>query len=209
MSQGETAKIHLWVERLQAGDLTALNELISHFERRLRALTRKMIREYPLVQRCEQTDDVFQKAVLRLYRALKEISPGSSRDLVRLSAAQIRRELLNLARYYRSRPHLLVFADQATAGLTQGDEGRSNISARVPDPMDDHALYLDQWTDFHEVVARLPDPQREVFDLIWYHGMTQQEVANVQGTCIRTVKKRWHAARLAIFDALDGILPGA
>lgn len=209
MPQGETEKIHIWVERLQAGDRSSLNELIAHFERRLRSLTRKMIREYPLVQRCEQTDDVFQKAVLRLCRALKEVSPGSTRELVRLSAAQIRRELLNLSRYYRSRPHLLSFSDaEIEASANRGGMG-VDISPRMRQGDSDHALYLDQWTEFHEVAARLPEPHRDVFDLIWYHGLSQQEVASVQGICVRTVKKRWHAARLAIYDALDGVLPGA
>jgi len=209
MPQGETTKIFLWVERLQAGDRSAVNELIIHFERRLRALTRKMIREYPLVHRCEQTDDVFQKAVLRLCRALKEVSPGSTRELVRLSAAQIRRELLNLTRHYRSRPDLLSTVDPETAGLASEGEFGIEVPARALQRPADQALYLEQWTDFHEVVARLPEPQREVFDLIWYHGLSQQEVARVQGICVRTVKKRWHAARLAIYDALDGVLPGA
>jgi RNA polymerase sigma factor (sigma-70 family) len=170
-----------------------------------------MIREYPLVHRCEQTDDVFQKAVLRLCRALRQVSPGSTRDLVRLSAAQVRRELLNLSRYYRSRPDLLGFGDAGLARVSRGSETRVNAPdrARVHSRAEDHALYLDQWTDFHEVVAGLPEPQREVFDLIWYHGLSQQEVASVQGICLRTVKKRWHSARLAIYDALDGILPGA
>ena len=78
-SQGESARINIWLERLQGGDEQALNELIIHFERRLRSLTRRMIREFPLVHSCEQTDDVFQNAVLRLCRALKAVSPRSTR----------------------------------------------------------------------------------------------------------------------------------
>ena len=76
MSQSENARIHMWLERLHAGDEGGLNELIIYFERRLRYLTEKMIRDYPLVHSCEQTDDVFQNAVLRLSRALKAVSPA-------------------------------------------------------------------------------------------------------------------------------------
>ena len=92
-----------------------LNELIVHFERRLRALTRRMIKDYPLVHSCEQTDDVYQKAVLRLCRALRAVTPGNTRDLIRLSAMQVRRELLNLARFC-PRPDLLQRSHENGAG---------------------------------------------------------------------------------------------
>ena len=210
MSQSETARIHMWLERLHAGDQGALNELIIHFERRLRSLTQRMIRDYPLVHSCEQTDDVLQNAVLRLSRALKAVSPASTRDLIRLSAAQVRRELLNLARFYRSRPHLLQSGDQGSGHLTIGDGTiviRRNRTMRLPES-DESPHHLDQWTEFHEVAAGLPEPQREIFDLVWYQGMTQEQVARVQGVSVRTVKTRWNSARLAIYDALDGKLPG-
>jgi RNA polymerase sigma factor (sigma-70 family) len=210
MSQGETARIHAWVERLHAGDQGALNELIVHFERRLRALTRRMIRAYPLVRSCEQTDDVYQKAVLRLCRCLKEVTPGSSRDLIRLSAVQVRRELLNLARFYRARPNLL---HQGETRPGRSPDGPDLESERPEDPVGydggDEVFLLNQWTEFHEAAASLLEPQREVFDLIWYQGMTFEEVSRIQQVSIRTVRNRWNAARLAIHYALDGNLPGS
>jgi RNA polymerase sigma factor (sigma-70 family) len=210
MKCGETARIHRWLERLQEGDQNALNELIVHFERRLRSLAHRMIRDYPLVHRCEQTDDIFQRAVLRLCRALKAASPGSTRDLIRLSAVQVRRELLNLARFYRSRRYLLGTGDTPDTG------GSGSVSSRLIAgngvtwgcETTDHPSDLDQWTEFHKVAASLPEPENEVFDLVWYQGMTQEEVARVQCVSVRTVKKRWNSARMAIYDALDGRLPG-
>lgn len=173
-------------------------------------MTQKMIREYPLVHRCEQTDDVFQNAVLRLSAALRAVSPGSTRDLIRLSAAQIRRELLNLARHYRSRPYLLTLASDEP-DLSAVEEETIMIR-HAPNPgrlsSRESITHLDQWTEFHEVAARLPEPQREVFDLIWYHGMTQGQVARVQAVSVRTIRTRWNSARLAIYDALEGRLPG-
>ena len=211
MAQGETARIHRWVERLQAGDESALNELIVHFEQRLRSLTRKMIREFPLVQRSEQTDDVFQQAVLRLCRALKAVSPGNTRELIRLSAAQVRRELLNLTRYYKSRPSV-----QLVEQLGPDGEGRFSQTVRLdPTPLSQEPAtaetpsVLENWTEFHQVVATLPEAEREVFDLVFYQGMTQSEVASIQDVSLKTVRKRWNSARLAIYDALDGKLPGS
>jgi RNA polymerase sigma factor (sigma-70 family) len=205
MSLFEDARVHSWVSRVHLGDAAALNELLTHFERRLRSLTRKMIREYPLVHLCEQTDDVFQRAVLRLCRGLKSLSPASPEDLLRLAAAQVRRELSNLARHYRSRPRMqgLGYSSPESALARSADDGRYR-----PHRVDGvGSRQLDRWTDFHEVAAALPEKDREVFDLIWYQGMSQQQVAELLGVCVRTVKSRWQAARLTIADALDGQLP--
>jgi RNA polymerase sigma-70 factor (ECF subfamily) len=209
--KGETTRITAWLHRLQSGDEGALNELVLHFERRLRALTQRMIRGYPLVRRYEQTDDVFQRAVLRLCRALKAVSPASTRDLLRLSAVQVRRELLNLARFHRIRPQVLPLEVEDRSAWADDEEARST-TADTADSLtrcDDDPHYLDQWTEFHERVDQLSDPEHEVFELIWYQGMTQQEVARIHCVCVRTVRKRWNAARLAIYDALDGRLPGS
>jgi RNA polymerase sigma-70 factor (ECF subfamily) len=198
------------MERLHAGDRVALNELIAHFERRLRSMTRRMIKDYPLVRLCEQTDDVYQNAVLRLCRALKAVSPASTRDLIRLSAVQVRRELLNLARFYRARAEILHQAE-ALAGASAGDSkqagGRATLEPACPEGGDD-VLLMDQWTEFHEAAAALPEPRRESFDLIWYQGLTFEQAARIQEVTPRTVRNRWNAARLAIYDALGGSLPG-
>lgn len=126
-----------------------------------------------------------------------------------LSAAQIRRELHNLARFYRSRPRMLAF-DEARSGSRLRDRtpGAGGSGVDVQASGNNSASRLDQWTEFHQAAAALPEPQREVFDLLWYHGFSQSEVASVQGLCVRTIKKRWNAARLAIYDSLGGELPG-
>ncbi len=209
MTQGETARIHRWLSRLQSGDQGALNELIIHFERRLRALTRRMIKDYPLVHMCEQTDDVYQNAVLRLGRALKAVTPLSTRELLRLSATQVRRELLNLARFYRARPDLLQRAAPPHTATSMSMAIDSNLPDELPERhVEDDVHLLDQWTRFHEAAASLPEPRREVFDLIWYHGMAVKDVSEIQQVDPRTVRNRWNSARMTIYDALGGSLPG-
>src|SRR5436305_11969042 len=86
MSPGETTQILDWVERLRVGDDSAMGELLVHFEARLCKLTRKMLRTFPAVRRWEQTDDVFQGAAMRLRRALKEVTPKSTREFFGLAA---------------------------------------------------------------------------------------------------------------------------
>src|SRR5262245_35464825 len=59
-----------------------------------------MLKGYPNVRRWEQTDDVLQNAVIRLHRALQQLTVQTPLDFFRLAALNIRRELLDLARHY-------------------------------------------------------------------------------------------------------------
>ena len=62
-------------------------------------------------------------------------------------------------------------------------------------------------SDFHEKVEALPDDEREVFDLLWYQGITQAEAARVLNVTERTIQRRWQAARLSLYEKLGGELP--
>jgi RNA polymerase sigma factor (sigma-70 family) len=66
---------------------------------------------------------------------------------------------------------------------------------------------LAAWSEFHERAGQLPDEEREVFDLLWYQGLMQEEAAQLLGVSERTVKRRWQSARLQLFEALGGNLP--
>jgi RNA polymerase sigma-70 factor (ECF subfamily) len=192
-----TAVLGRWLERLRQGDPAAAaearDEVIHHACGRLEALTRRMLRHYPRLRRWEQTADVLQNALLRLHRSLATVRPDTAAQFYGLAAAQIRRELIDLARHH--------FGPEGAAAHhhTDGD-GRPGDAVRVAsqqDPAGEPAT-LDEWTEFHEAVQRLPEPEREVFDLLWYQGLTQGEAATVLGVTERTVKNRWRSAKLEL-----------
>jgi RNA polymerase sigma factor (sigma-70 family) len=56
-------------------------------------------------------------------------------------------------------------------------------------------------------VERLPDEEREIFDLLWYQGLSQAEAAALLHVSERTIKRRWQAARLKLHEALQGASP--
>src|SRR5260370_11899999 len=85
------------LDRLQAGDEAARRELFDVACRQLVRLARRMLKDYRRLKRWEETDDVFQGAMLRLYQALLHVTPSSLADFYRLAALQIRRELIYLA----------------------------------------------------------------------------------------------------------------
>ena len=199
-----TAQLQLWIDRLRAGDASARDQLVAASCSRLLVLTRKMLRRYPRVKRWEQTDDVTQNVTLRLRRTLNQVTPESVRDFLRLASLNIRRELLDLVKHYYGPDGLGAhyISDHGTfvATDTASDKQQPPDVAHEPSR-------LAQWGDFHAKVEELPDEEREVFDLLWYQGLSQAEAAQVLEVSERTVQRRWQAARLQLFDALHGELP--
>ena len=61
-----------------------------------------------------------------------------------------------------------------------------------------------EWQDFHARVGKLPDEEREVFDLLWYHELSQEEAGAMLDVSVRTVRRRWRSARLLLHDVLVG-----
>src|SRR6516165_9873798 len=72
-----TPQLHLWLDRVQAGDRAAREELLQCIAHRVERLARKMLGRFPSVQGWAETGDVMQSAVLRLLRALEEVRPPS------------------------------------------------------------------------------------------------------------------------------------
>src|SRR5437879_10261545 len=100
MADDPTTRLQHILERLQAGDEAARKELLAGAGERLHRLAHTMLRDYQRLKRWEQTDDVLQSALLRLYRALESVTPATLREFYRLAALQVRRELIDLARHY-------------------------------------------------------------------------------------------------------------
>jgi RNA polymerase sigma-70 factor (ECF subfamily) len=195
-----TTQLHNWLDRLQAGDRAACDELLRGVGHRLERLARKMLQRYPDVHRWADTGDVLQNALLRLLRALEDVRPGSVRDFFGLAAEQMRRELLDLARHFHG-PHGLAAHHESHA-----PDGTSSGPADPPASEED-AEELERWTAFHEGVAGLPAEEREVVGLIFYHGWTQSAVAELLQISERTVRRRWESALRTLRGALKDPAP--
>ena len=180
------------LEEAAAGDSRAYAELIDRTGERLVRLCRKMLKNYPHLRRWEQTDDVFQNAVLRLYQSLDHVRPNTVRDFYGLACLQIRRTLIDLARHH--------FGPRGDAAHHQSDVAEHGTRPMVPEN-------LEGWASFHEAIDLLPASEREVFSLIWYGGVTQAEAAKILGVSDRTVLRRMHRARMLIHRSMQGQHP--
>jgi RNA polymerase sigma factor (sigma-70 family) len=187
----DTTSLHEMLLRFEAGDAAALDELIRRSGGRLERLARKMLRGFPLVRAHEQTSDVLQNALVRLTRLLREVRPPSTADFFRLAAEQVRRELLDLARYHQRR-------SAVNEGIVPDDP---------PDPNLLDVADLDRWQALHETVEQLPTILREVFGLTFYNGWTQVQIAELLRISDRQVRRHWREACLRLNDLLDGDLP--
>ena len=190
--------------RLENGDLTARDELLRATCDRFTYMARAMKRDFPRVGRWEQTEDVVQNASLRLYRALEEVKIADTRHFFRLVALQIRRELIDMARHYEG-AHGLGHHHQTQRAVRPEESGNANRFEAAEDTNDPHAVAM--WSELHETIEKLSEDQREVTELLWYHGMTQQEAADLLQVDVRTVKRRWRSARIFLHDKLQGELP--
>lgn len=188
-------RLHELVAAVRRGDPRAREALIDHAANRLLLLTRRMFRGRPGLQRWEQTDDVFQNAMLRLHKALETSPVESVRHFFNLATLQIRRELIDLGRKHFG-PHGLG-RNHHTDRQPADDRG-GTLHGLEAEPLD-----LTEWTEFHERVAALPDEEREVFDLLYYEGVSQEEAAAILACSVRTLRRRWNDAKLRLHGDVD------
>lgn len=163
------------------------DELLRHACDRLRVLARSRLRGFPGLRRWAETDDVLQNAMLRLHRCLAEVKPQTARKFFGLAALQIRRELLDLSKS--------VFGAEGVGANHHTDGDGAIVAGQGDMPT--------TWGRFHDLTEALPEDERQVVDLLFIHGATQEEAAAVLGVSLRTVKRRWLSARTRLGELLQ------
>jgi len=195
MSLGTDTELQNLIDVALKGDSSAQTALLDHACDRLLRLTRKMFHGYPNLRRWEQTDDIFQNAMVRLHRALANVRVESVRHFFNLAAVQVRRELLDLAKHHFGREG--AGANHHTDGIPADDDGGS-LQDRANKPTD-----VSGWNEFHEHIEQLPETDQEIVNLLFYEGLTQEEAARVLGVSLRTLKRRWQDAKFRLHEVLN------
>jgi RNA polymerase sigma factor (sigma-70 family) len=199
-----STQIQRLLDSLAAGDMAAADRLVERSFERVRILARRMFhRQHADLRAFVETDDVLNAAALRLHRSIQDVRPESVRNFFALANTQVRRELIDLAR-----KHVGQDGVKARRVMTMTDTTASGHR-----PIEDMAVdagepqSLEDWADFHETAAKLPENEREVFELLWYQGLSQDEAAEILGIAVRTVRARWLSAKLLISERLHGERP--
>ena len=194
-----TTQVQSCVDRLRQGDESARAELIEAACARLRALAHKLLHNNRL-RRWEETDDVMQQSLVRLHVALSAVQPESARHFLHLAACQMRRVLIDLGRHY--------FRDWGPAANHESQlSGVTHVTSGDPTPSQ-IVEEAERYERLHAEVEALPEDERDVVELRWFHGLTESEVAEIVGASTRAVQRRWVRARLKLAQKLDEALPG-
>jgi RNA polymerase sigma factor (sigma-70 family) len=206
VSDESTAVLQGQLERAVTGDAEARRRLLELTRDRLMRHAHRFLHgPYARLERFEQTDDVVQQLYLKILENQDRFWVNANGEPVHSLAeffghtsAWMRDVLCDLLRKVYGR------ADNrpATRSLDSGPSDTGPRRELGSSSLDGEKLR--RWTEFHEVVARLPDDLRAVFDLLWYQEMSQAAAAALLGIAVPTVKLRWMKARLQVQQALGG-----
>ena len=162
------------VARSVDGDSDSFNQLVRRWERPIYALA------YRTLGREEDARDVTQDTFLRAFRAL----PGFKGQAK--FSSWLYRITLNLCRDWMRK--------QRRTPVSQVPEGieLSDLAGEAPDAVsvEDLVARREMSAAVSKVMAMLPEEQRTAIILKEYHGLTFQEIADMLGCPLSTVKTR-------------------
>ena len=184
---------------MRAGDPGAGDELLRRFCGRLECLARKMLRRFP---RCS--------AGPRPMTSCKTPCSGCCAPCERWH----RRRSASSSAWPPSKCAGSCSTWSGTSMVPWGSEPttkaraafRKPLASSRPCPPRKTTRTWRRWQAFHEGVEGLPAEEREVVNLIFYHGWTQIEVAHLFESSERTIRRRWESALVKLHQRLK--LPG-
>src|SRR5262245_4657762 len=168
--------------------------LLDRAVRRLHQLCATLLyQSYPRLTRPPlnfQADEMLGAVVERLLKALREARPAGARQFFALACQHMRWELNEMARRVDEQP--------AAAELPES----------VPAPPSSGSGFSPSGRRILAAIERLPQDEREAFDLVRIQGMSQTDAAQVLGVSAMTVNRRLHRGLDLLAAALRDLSPG-
>jgi len=163
------------------------------FDYRLRhAIHKALVMNFKL-KRWITSDDVKQEVLLRMVRAIRDVEIVDEAHFVHLVLLQLRRSLIDFHRNLygpngwatrmKSDPNAAKMNKATAENLT-----RTLILAGAP-------ISVEEWIDFHESVELLSDDEKAVFEMFFYGGYKEDEIAHLLKCSGRTVRRLWKSSR--------------
>jgi RNA polymerase sigma-70 factor (ECF subfamily) len=179
------------VARSRTGDMDSFNQLILRWERPIYALA------YRVIGQEEDARDVAQETFLRAFRAL----PGFKGQAK--FSSWIYRIALNLCRDWirrKRRTPVSPLPDDVDISELAAEQGPS-------ESVEDLVARRELSAVVEEAMTLLPEEQRTAVILKEYHGMTFQEIADLQGCPLSTVKTRLYQGLSVLRKHLKDRIP--
>jgi RNA polymerase sigma-70 factor, ECF subfamily len=183
------------VARLKRGDLDALSELITRYQNRMYRFLLRIVREPA------EAEDLFQQTWLRLAEKIRRFDASRNFEAWLFTLAR------NLAidHLRRIRPESL---DEPISGDATGATAADNLASRER-PVTEGILERERATRLAEAMDTLPVSYREVLTLRFEEEMKLEEIAQVTGAPLSTVKTRLRRSLEQMRDHLERKFPGA
>jgi RNA polymerase sigma-70 factor, ECF subfamily len=177
---GESSSDEALIRRIAAGDQSAMRALFARYRV---ALYRWLLR---LVDDDALAEDLLSEVFLDVWRHAATFEGRSS----------VSTWLLAIARYKA------LSARRRRSDAELDDE----LACRLADPADDPELVLQKKNRaelLRQSLARLSPEHGEVIDLVYYHGKSVKEVAEIIGISEATVKTRMFYARKKLAELVE------
>jgi RNA polymerase sigma-70 factor (ECF subfamily) len=133
-------------------------------------------------------DELLSALVERLLKSLQKVRPPTVRQFFALVNQHLRWELNDLAQRLDEQP--------APAALGEGD---------VPAPASTASGLTVDGRRMLDAIDRLPEDEREAFDLVRIQGLTHPEAAGVLGVSPKTVQRRLNRGLVLLAAQLDDL----
>jgi RNA polymerase sigma factor (sigma-70 family) len=152
-----------------------------------------LYRSYPRLTRPPlnlQADELLGAVVERLLKAMRETRPRTVRQFFALASQHMRWELNDIARRLDEQPGALELGEGLVAAPRSSESGLTPDGRRML-----------------EAIDRLPEGEREAFELVRIQGLTQAEAAQVLGVSTMTVNRRLNRGLQLLAEALGDLCP--
>ena len=185
VSQDTSAELQDLIDRLQSWRRSARRELLQRAHDRLLRIAATLFNEdFPGLRGRHDLESVVSEVWIRLAGALETTQPQTVEGFFGLVFTKVRQVLLDMAK--RQRRH------EADTRPRRRPSGELSL-AESPDTTNEPGK-LALLTEFHEQVKKLPDDEQTVFELRYYGGFSQAEIAGMLGLQPKQVSRRWLAA---------------
>jgi len=177
------------VAAAQSGDVSAFEELVGRYERKIFRLTQN------ITQNHEDAEDSMQEAFLKAYEHLHEFQ-GNSRFYTWLVRIAVNQALMKLR---KRRPNVVSLDEEI-------DTGEETVPRDVQDwgpSPEDRYEQTELGGILSKAIAELDPPFRVVFQLRDIEELSTEETAEALDLSIPAVKSRLLRARLRLRQKLD------
>ena len=183
-TEGEKATDADLVRRSQAGERAAFTQIVERYKDRVYLMVRRMVGG-------PEDEDITQEVFLRAFQALPALRSGGA----------LRTWLFRIA-------HNLCVTEIARRGARgnhlsfdeESEETLHRLLPRDPDALE-HAIEKKDFADsLAALVAKLPSSYRAALTLYYLEGAKYEEIAEIMGTPLGTVKTHIRRAKLRLRD---------